>query len=155
MIEGHTVDMPVSNPFLTDKLIDEELKQMMDMQVSEKRRGYKKKQCLGQAIDGIGLELQAVDRHACALVKQMMDMQVSEKRRGSVLDNIYLALSVIAISRTDLGIDIQADDKNACAIVYSRHASLREKTRVVLNNLSMTTIPRPSNGWHRIRASGS
>ena len=38
-IEGHTVDMPVSNPFLTDKLIDEELKQMMDMQVSEKRMG--------------------------------------------------------------------------------------------------------------------
>merc|ERR1719266_869284 len=38
-IEGHSVDMPVSNPFLTDKLIDEELKQMMDMQVSEKRRG--------------------------------------------------------------------------------------------------------------------
>ena len=37
--EGHSVDMPVSNPFLTDKLIDEELKQMMDMQVSEKRRG--------------------------------------------------------------------------------------------------------------------
>merc|ERR1719400_2214101 len=31
--------MPVSNPFLTDKLIDEELKQMMDMQVSEKRMG--------------------------------------------------------------------------------------------------------------------
>ena len=39
LIEGHSVDMPVSNPFLTDKLIDEELKQMMDMQVSEKRRG--------------------------------------------------------------------------------------------------------------------
>merc|ERR1719458_176681 len=38
-IEGHSVDLPVSNPFLTDKLIDEELKQMMDMQVSEKRRG--------------------------------------------------------------------------------------------------------------------
>ena len=37
--EGHTVDMPVSNPFLTDKLIDEDLKPMMDMQVSEKRRG--------------------------------------------------------------------------------------------------------------------
>ena len=33
------MDMPVSNPFLTDKLIDEELKQMMDMQVSEKRMG--------------------------------------------------------------------------------------------------------------------
>ena len=39
LVEGHSVDMPVSNPFLTDKLIDEELKQMMDMQVSEKRRG--------------------------------------------------------------------------------------------------------------------
>ena len=33
------MDMPVSNPFLTDKLIDEDLKPMMDMQVSEKRRG--------------------------------------------------------------------------------------------------------------------
>ena len=39
LVEGHSVDLPVSNPFLTDKLIDEELKQMMDMQVSEKRRG--------------------------------------------------------------------------------------------------------------------
>ena len=38
-LEGHTVDMPVSNPFLPDKLIDDELKQMLDMQVSEKRRG--------------------------------------------------------------------------------------------------------------------
>ena len=38
-VEGHTVDMPVSNPFLPDKLIDDELKQMLDMQVSEKRRG--------------------------------------------------------------------------------------------------------------------
>ena len=39
VLEGHTVDMPVSNPFLPDKLIDDELKQMLDMQVSEKRRG--------------------------------------------------------------------------------------------------------------------
>ena len=66
MIEGHTVDMPVSNPFLTDKLIDEEL-------------------------------------------KQMMDMQVSEKRRGSVLNNLSIALSVIAVSRKDVGIDILPD----------------------------------------------
>ena len=37
LVEGHSVDMPVSNPFLTDKLIDEELKQMMAR--SQQRNG--------------------------------------------------------------------------------------------------------------------
>merc|ERR1712106_1103897 len=38
-IGGHSVDMPVKNPFLTDKIIDDDLNPMLDMQVNEKRKG--------------------------------------------------------------------------------------------------------------------
>ena len=39
-LEGHTVDMPVSNPSLTDRMIEEELKDMFDLDISDKRKGY-------------------------------------------------------------------------------------------------------------------
>jgi hypothetical protein len=41
-IGGHSVDLPVKNPFLTDKLINDELNPMLDMQVNEKRKGWEK-----------------------------------------------------------------------------------------------------------------
>lgn len=41
-IGGHSVDMPVKNPFLTDKIIDDDLNPMLDMQVNEKRKGWGK-----------------------------------------------------------------------------------------------------------------
>ncbi len=35
---GHSVDLPVSNPALTDKMIDAELGQMFDLQVNTRRK---------------------------------------------------------------------------------------------------------------------
>ena len=37
-IGGHSVDMPVSNPYLTDKIIDEEMTPLLDLQISDKRK---------------------------------------------------------------------------------------------------------------------
>merc|ERR1719471_2525472 len=37
-IGGHSVDMPVSNPYLTDKIIDEEMTPMFDHQINDKRK---------------------------------------------------------------------------------------------------------------------
>ena len=40
-IGGHSVDMPVSNPFLTDKIIDEEMTPMFDHQINDKRKWWR------------------------------------------------------------------------------------------------------------------
>ena len=40
-IGGHSVDMPVSNPFLTDKIIDEEMTPMFDRQINDKRKWWR------------------------------------------------------------------------------------------------------------------
>ena len=37
-IGGHSVDLPVTNPFLTDKIIDEEMTPMFDHQINDKRK---------------------------------------------------------------------------------------------------------------------
>ena len=40
-IGGHSVDMPVSNPYLTDKIIDEEMSPMFDHQINDKRKWWR------------------------------------------------------------------------------------------------------------------
>ena len=42
-IGGHSVDMPVSNPYLTDKIIDEEMTPMFDRQINDKRKWWRNK----------------------------------------------------------------------------------------------------------------
>ena len=37
-IGGHSVDMPVSNPYLTDKIIDEEMTPLFDLPINDKRK---------------------------------------------------------------------------------------------------------------------
>ena len=37
---GHSLDRPISNPSLTDKMINEELETMFDLNLSDKRKWY-------------------------------------------------------------------------------------------------------------------
>ena len=39
-IGGHSVDMPVSNPYLTDKIIDEEMTPLLDTQINTNRKWF-------------------------------------------------------------------------------------------------------------------